>query len=135
MNKIILIGNLTSDPELRGTQTGHKVCSFGIAVNDRRGGEQNTQFFRVSVWDKMGESCQTYLAKGKKVFISGPLTVRTYSKHDGSTGVSLEVTANDVEFLSSRDQAEQAYQQQERQAIQQEAAPAPMAVETDELPF
>lgn len=132
MNKIILIGNLTSVPELKGTQTGHKVCSFGLAVNDRRGGDQNTQFFRVSVWDRMGESCMTYLSKGKKVFVSGPLTVRTYSKHDGSTGVSLEVTANDVEFLSPRDDAAAA---PVYNAPPPPQPSAPMPVETDELPF
>ena len=131
MNKIILIGNLTSDPELRGTPTGHKVCSFGIAVNDRRGGEQNTQFFRVSVWDKMGESCQTYLSKGKKVFVSGPLTVRTYSKHDGSTGVSLEITANDVEFLSPREEKGAGGYFPAPTVPQGSMTP----VETDELPF
>ncbi|MGN1367347.1 MAG: single-stranded DNA-binding protein [Aristaeellaceae bacterium] len=105
MNKLILIGNLTSDPELKGTESGHKVCTFGLAVNDRRGGEQQTQFFRVSAWDRTGEACMTYLKKGKKAFVSGPLTCRTYSKHDGSTGVSLEVTANDVEFLSPREES------------------------------
>lgn len=132
MNKIILIGNLTSAPELKGTQTGHKVCSFGLAVNDRRGSEQNTQFFRVSAWDRMGESCMTYLTKGKKVFVAGPLTVRTYNKSDGSTGVSLEVTANDVEFLSPRDEpaADTSYS-----APPPPQPSAPMPVETDELPF
>lgn len=107
MNKIILIGNLTSNPETKGTQSGNTVCTFGIAVNDRRGGEDRTQFFRVSAWGKRGESCQTYLSKGKKVFVSGPLEARTYQKHDGSTGVSLEVTADEVEFLSPRDDSQQ----------------------------
>jgi single-strand DNA-binding protein len=135
MNKIILIGNLTSAPELKGTQTGNKVCSFGLAVNDRRGGEQNTQFFRVSAWDRMGESCMTYLTKGKKVFVSGPLTVRMYSKSDGSTGVSLEVTANDVEFLSPRDDSA-GYAPTPSYAAPTPPQPSePMPVETDELPF
>ena len=112
MNKIILIGNLTRDPELRTTPNGYSVCDFTIAVNDRRGRNQqqpaagqqdNTaQFFRVTAWRQLGENCARYLAKGRKVFVSGPLTARTYQANDGSTRVSLEVQADDVEFLSSR---------------------------------
>ena len=75
MNKLILIGNLTSSPELKGTPSGKQVCSFGLAVNDRKGGEDTTMFFRVSVWGKLGEMCQTYLAKGKKVFVDFALAV------------------------------------------------------------
>ncbi len=137
MNKIILIGNLTRDPETRTTPSGHSVCNFDIAVNDRRGGQENTLYFRVAAWDRTGESCQRYLSKGRKVFVSGPLSYRTYQANDGTTRVSLEVNANDVEFLSSRsdDMANGGY-------APAPAAPAPMAqasgftaVETDELPF
>ena len=130
MNKIILIGNLTSPPELKGTQSGQTVCSFGLAVNERRGGQEQTQFFRISAWGKLGENCKTYLDKGKKVFVAGPLTARTYNKSDGSTGVSLEVTANDIEFLSPRDASAGHYP-----APTIYPPSAPMPVETDELPF
>ena len=137
MNKIILIGNLTRDPESRTTPSGHTVCNFDSAVNDRRGGQENTMYFRISAWDRTGESCQRYLSKGRKVFVAGPLSARTYQANDGTTRVSLEVNANDVEFLSSRndDQANGGY-------APAPSAPAPMAqnsgftaVETDELPF
>lgn len=143
MNKIILIGNLTRDPELRTTPNGFTVCNFDIAVNDRRGRNQQngqqeqTQYFRITVWRQLGETCQRYLAKGRKVYVSGPLTARTYQANDGTTRVSLEVTADDVEFLSSRND-DQAGGYSPAPA----AAPAPMAqssgftaVETDELPF
>ena len=143
MNKIILIGNLTRDPELRTTPNGITVCNFDIAVNDRRGRNQQngqqeqTQYFRITVWRQLGETCQRYLAKGRKVFVSGPLTARTYQANDGTTRVSLEVTADDVEFLSSRND-----DQAGGYAPAPAAAPAPMAqnsgftaVETDELPF
>ena len=144
MNKIILIGNLTRDPELRTTPNGFSVCDFTIAVNDRRGRNQQAgaqqdtaQFFRVSAWRQLGENCQRYLTKGSKVFVSGPLTARTYQANDGSTRVSLEVQADDVEFLSSRNDM-----QAGGYAAPAAAAPAPMAqnsgftaVETDELPF
>lgn len=141
MNKIILIGNLTRDPELKTTPNGINVCEFTIAVNDRKGrnqqnGQDNAQFFRISAWRQLGENCQRYLAKGRKVFVSGPLTARTYQANDGSTRVSLEVTADDVEFLSSRSD------DQAGGYAPAPAAPAPMAqssgftaVETDELPF
>lgn len=141
MNKIILIGNLTRDPELRTTPSGVSVCNFTIAVNRRRGqnenGQQEADFFRVTVWRQLGENCYRYLAKGRKVYVSGPVSASTYQANDGSTRVQLEVTADDVEFLSSRndDQAAGGY-----------AAPAPApapaaqnsgftAVENDDLPF
>jgi len=143
MNKIILIGNLTRDPELRTTPNGITVCNFDIAVNDRRGRNQQngqqeqTQYFRITVWRQLGETCQRYLAKGRKVFVSGPLTARTYQANDGTTRVSLEVTADDVEFLSSRND-----DQAGGYSAPAASAPAPMAqasgftaVETDELPF
>ena len=137
MNKIILIGNLTRDPESRTTPSGHTVCNFDIAVNERRGGQDSTTYFRISAWDRTGESCQRYLSKGRKVFVAGPLSARTYQANDGTTRVSLEVNANDVEFLSSRnDDMAGGY------SAPAASAPAPMAqssgftaVETDELPF
>ena len=136
MNKIILIGNLTRDPESRTTPSGHTVCNFDIAVNDRRGGQDNPTYFRISAWDRTGESCQRYLSKGRKVFVAGPLSARTYQANDGTTRVSLEVNANDVEFLSSRNDDNMA-----GGYAPAPAAPAPMAQssgftagETDELP-
>ena len=139
MNKIILIGNLTKPPELRATPNGVTVCNFDIAVNDKRGGQDNTMYFRVNAWRGLGESCAKFLAKGRKVFVSGPLSYRTYQAGDGSTRVQLEVTAEDVEFLSSREeQAAGGY------AAPAAPAPAPavpnggaMPVDMDdsELPF
>lgn len=131
MNKLILIGNLTRDPEMKATKSGKSVCEFTIAVNDRQG---NAQYFRISAWDKRGESCGKYLSKGKKVYVSGQVSARTYQTSSGETRVSLEVTADEVEFLSGRDQAEQVHQQQERKANQQDA-PSMMPVETEDLPF
>ena len=146
MNKIILIGNLTRDPELRTTPTGVTVCDFTIAVNDRRGRNQqpqggqqqeNTQFFRITVWRQLGEICAKYLAKGRKVFVSGPLTARTYQANDGTTRVSLEVTADDVEFLSSRNDdmaAPGGYSAPAAPSVTAQSSGF-TAVETDELPF
>ena len=100
MNRLMIIGNLTGDPESRVTATGKNVCSFTVAVN-RRGGNE-ADFFRVSAWDKTAENCGKYLSKGRKVCVVGPVSVRTYQANNGETRASLEVTANEVEFLSSK---------------------------------
>ena len=107
MNKLTIIGNLTRDPELRTTSTGLNVCTFTVAVNRRRSGNSNqpeADFFRVSAWRQLGENCQRYLAKGRKVAVVGAVSVSTYTGNDGTTRASLEVTADDVEFLSSRNE-------------------------------
>ncbi len=144
MNKIILIGNLTRDPELRTTPNGYNVCDFTIAVNKRRysqqqqqGGQQNdADFFRIHAWRQLGENCQKYLAKGRKVFVTGPLEARTYQANDGTTRVSLEVTAEDVEFLTSRAEAEAMGSSVPANNAGVTATSSGFtAVETDELPF
>ena len=110
MNKLILIGNLTRDPELRSTQSGVSVCSFTIAVDRRfsQGGEKQTDYFRVNVWRKLGETCQKYLTKGKKVAVVGELQARTYQDKAGNTKLSLDVQADEVEFLTPKGQQEPA---------------------------
>jgi single-strand DNA-binding protein len=99
MQKLTIIGNLTANPDLRSTPNGIPVCTFTIAVNGRKQDEPAT-FFRVTAWRQLGENCNRYLTKGKKVFVSGPVSVTTYTAKDGTTRASLEVTAEDVEFLS-----------------------------------
>ena len=107
MNKLILIGNLTRDPEQRTTPNGVTVCNFTLAVNRRAkaGQEQVADYFRVTAWRQLGENCAKYLAKGRKAFVSGPVSVSTYQAQDGSTRVQLEVTAEDVEFLTPKGEA------------------------------
>ena len=99
MQKLFIIGNLARDPELRSTPNGIPVCTFTIAVNGRKQDEPAT-FFRVTAWRQLGENCNRYLAKGKKVFVSGPVSVSAYTAKDGTTRASMEITADDVEFLS-----------------------------------
>ena len=103
MNKVFLIGNLTRDPELRTTQSGHSVCSFGLAVNRRRKveGQPEVDFFNVSAWRQLGETAAKYLSKGRKACVVGTLTMRTYTANDGNPRTSLEVDADDIEFLPS----------------------------------
>lgn len=118
MNHVIIIGNLTADPETRTTQDGKMVVSFTVAVN-RRGNQQGADYFRVSAWNKLGELCKAYLAKGRKVSVTGSIRAGAYVNSDGKTIGTLEMMADEVEFLSPKDQ-ETRYQQEERAAIQQE---------------
>ena len=109
MNKITLIGNLTRDPETRSTPNGVTVCTFTIAVNRRfasQGGERQTDFFRINAWRQLGETCSRYLSKGRKVAVIGELQARTYEANDGTTRMSLDVSADEVEFLTPRAQDE-----------------------------
>ena len=99
MNKLVLTGNLTRSPELRSTPNGIPVCTFTIAVNGRKS-DDPTAYFRITVWRQLAEICNRYLTKGKKVFVSGPVTVSTYTAKDGTTRASMEITADEVEFLS-----------------------------------
>ena len=105
MNKLHIIGNLTRDPELRTTTTGKNVCSFTVAVNRRnkREGEQEADFFKVTAWNERGRLCNQYLSKGKKVSVVGSVTLRKYTKQDGTEDASMDVLAEDVEFLSPKD--------------------------------
>lgn len=105
MNKLTIIGNLTGNPELRTTQAGKSVCSFTVAVNRRKKseGQPDADFFKVSTWNQLADNCGKYLSKGKKVCVIGAVALRTYETQDGRHGANLEVMANEVEFLSTKD--------------------------------
>lgn len=105
MNKAIIIGNLTRDPEIRTTQGGVTVCTFTVAVQRRfknESGERLADFIPVVAWRQLGENCGKYLAKGRKVAVSGAIQVRTYDANDGSKRYVTEIVADDVQFLTSR---------------------------------
>lgn len=131
MNKLIIIGNLCNNPELRSTSSGVSVCSFTVAVNRKKtkDGQQEADYFNVTAWRERGETCAKYLSKGKKVSVVGPVSVNTWESK-GKHGASLEVTAEEVEFLSPRSEAQPA--QPEPQVDKQTGF---QQVETDELPF
>lgn len=104
-NRIILVGNLGKDPELRYTPQGNPVCSFSLATNERRrgssGGEQAnvTTWFRVTLWGRQAETAAQYLQKGRPVYIEGRLRVEEYTDRDGQARYSLEVSATDLQFI------------------------------------
>lgn len=106
MNKLFIIGNLTKDPEMRSTRDGIPVCTFTVAVNRRQrgaeAGQQTADFFRITVWRQLAEICSKYLAKGRKVSIVGSISVSTFTGNDGTTKATMEVTADDVEFLTPK---------------------------------
>ena len=110
---LILVGNLGKDPEMRYTPAGQAVTSFSVASTRQytnSGGQQvkETTWFRVSVWGKMAETCNTYLKKGSKVLVEGRLvpgengSPRIFTRQDGSSGASFEVNAQTVRFLGAR---------------------------------
>ena len=105
MQKIFIIGNLTGDPETRTTQSNISVCAFTVAVNRRfpnKDGEKETDYYRISAWRQIGDNCQRYLSKGKKVSVVGELQARMYVSNTGETRMSLDVVADEVEFLSPK---------------------------------
>lgn len=155
MNRIVIIGNLVRSPEQRTTQSGIAVTTFTVAVNRRRQqeGQPDADFFRVTAWRGLAETCGKYLDKGRKVCVVGPVSISTYTGNDGQTRASMEVTAEDVEFLTPKNEqpeskdvyqvkkehdAEAAYIEAERKAIQNEGKNyveyVPVSGD-DELPF
>ena len=106
-NKIFIVGNLGRDPELRYTAQGTPVCSFSMATNERRkdkNGEMQDQttWFRITLWNRLAETASQYLQKGKQVYIEGRLRVEEYVDRDGKPRHSLEVFATDMQFIGSR---------------------------------
>jgi single-strand DNA-binding protein len=106
-NRIILVGNLGRDPELRYTAQGTPVCTFSMATNERRkdrNGEMqdHATWFRVTLWNRQAETASQYLQKGRQVYIEGRLRVEEYIDRDGKPRQSLEVTATDMQFIGGR---------------------------------
>ena len=105
MNKVILIGNLTKDPELRTTQTGVSVCTFRIAVTRRFAnaqGVRESDFFDVVAWRQSADFVSRYFSKGRKIAVVGTLQNRSYEAKDGTRRTVTEVVADEVEFVDSR---------------------------------
>jgi single-strand DNA-binding protein len=112
INRVVLVGNLTKDPELRHTPSGMAVCSLRVAVNSRRKDQstgewtEKPNYFSVTVWGNQGESCAQYLSKGRPVAIDGRLDWREYQAQDGTKREAIEIVADSVQFLGGRQDAE-----------------------------
>lgn len=106
LNKVMIIGRLGKDPELRYTQSGQAICSFSVASGrswrDAGGGQhEETEWFRVAAWDKLGEVCNQYLAKGTRVYIEGRLQTRKWQDQQGQDRYSTEVIASEMIMLDA----------------------------------
>jgi single-strand DNA-binding protein len=151
-NKIIVVGNLGRDPEMRYTPQGTPVCTFSIASNERRKssvGEQQdiTTWFRVTVWGKQAETVSKYLSKGRSVYIEGRLHVEEWTDKDGKPRYTLEINASDVHFIDSATSAadregipvarqpENARNQNAMRPAGGRIPPRPSNVDEDSIPF
>ena len=111
INRVVLVGNLTRDPELRHTPSGTAVCSLRVAVNTRRRDESGQwadkpNYFSVSVFGNQAESCSQYLSKGRPVAIDGRLDWREWQQQDGTKREAVEIVAETVQFLGGRGEGE-----------------------------
>lgn len=102
LNKVLIIGNLGMDPELRYTPNGDAVCNFTVAVNFR----DETTWFRVAAWRKLAENCNTYLNKGSRVYVEGRISLDQWTGQDGQTRARMEINATDIRFLTTRAERE-----------------------------
>lgn len=111
INRVVLTGNLTADPELRSLPSGSSVCSLRIACNTRRKNnssgewEDKPNYFNVTVWGAQGENCARFLSKGRPVAIDGRLEWREWETQDGAKRQAVDIIADSVQFLSSREDA------------------------------
>ena len=140
INIVALVGNLTRDPELRHTPSGTAVTTLRVAVNDRvKRGEEWTDaayYFDVTVWGRTAENCAQYLAKGRPVGVQGKLTWREWDAQDGSKRQSVEIVADNIQFLGSRDGGGGGDQQFVPQGAAQSTDDFPAAAAADDdIPF
>ena len=129
MNRVDIIGRLTSDPELKYTPAGTPVCNFSIANNDSytKDGQkiEKVSFFSVIAWTKLAELCGQYLSKGKQIALGGRLQQRRW-EYEGKKHSKIEIIAADIQFLGSPSNQQQTQQQSEQQApVQQESVQQP----------
>src|SRR3954449_11601121 len=130
INRVVLTGNLTQDPDLRSLPSGAKVCGLRIASSTRRRGpdgqwEDKPNYFDVRVWGAQGEACARYLSRGRSIAVDGRLEWREFEARDGQKRQAVEIIADNVEFLSAPD---------ERDAAPSSAG-EPVAPPADDVPF
>lgn len=133
MQRIFFTGNLVRDPESSVTPKGITKCTFTVAV-DRKykvDGEKQTDYFRINAWRQLGDACYRHLSKGRKVYVSGELQPSTYTAKDGTTRMSLDVVADEIEFLSPKPEATE-----KRDAMQEQKPTDGFTdISSDDIPF
>jgi single-strand DNA-binding protein len=140
INRVVLVGNLTRDPELRHTPSGTPVCSLRIAVNTRRKDESGQwtdkpNYFDITVWGQQGENCAQYLAKGRPVAVDGRLEWREWEAQDGSKRQAVEIVADSVQFLGGRMEGEAPAYVQTGAAAGGGGEDFPSSPTDDDIPF
>jgi len=140
INRVVLVGNLTRDPELRHTPSGMAVCSLRVAVNSRRKDEtgqwvDKPNYFDVTVWGQQGENCAQYLSKGRPVAVDGRLDWREWEAQDGSKRQAVDIVADNVQFLGGRTEGEAAGTYVPAGAAQGADADFAPAAADDDIPF
>ena len=143
MNKVILVGNLTRDPELVTTNNGISLCRFTLAVQRRfssSDGEREADFINIVVWRGQADNCYKYLKKGSKAGVVGSIQTRSYDGNDGTKRYATEVVADEVEFLSSKGAAPEAEGLPEENAGSKSSGKADTLskfepIDDDNLPF
>ncbi|MBR5388588.1 MAG: single-stranded DNA-binding protein [Clostridia bacterium] len=137
MNKVILVGNLTRDPELSETGSGVSMCRFSIAVSRdyaNADGNRETDFFNITVWRNRAEVCARYLKKGNKVGIVGSIQNRTYDDKDGNKRTVTDIVASEVEFLTPKNAQSDASGDEEVSTVKREI-PKLEEIDDNQLPF
>ena len=142
INKVILVGNLGKDPEIRYTPSGMAVANFSVATTerwkDKTSGEmqERTEWHRIVAWGRLGEICGEYLSKGRQVYIEGKLQTRQWEK-DGVTRYSTEVVASEMKMLGAKSQGDgyQASNQSQSKAPEYSGPPLAGTQDDDDIPF
>jgi single-strand DNA-binding protein len=136
-NRIILVGNLTRDPEIRYVNNGSAVTKFSLAINRRSKQGDETMYIDVVAWDKLGEICNTYLKKGMSTLVEGALSIRKYETKEGEKRTAVEVVASNMQMLDSKGRANGEGASYERPSAQRPAAPGNFEEEElgEEIPF
>ena len=132
LNKVMLIGNLTRDPEMRYTPQGTAVCTFGIATNsswtnDAGEKKENVEFHNIVAWNKLAEICSQLLKKGRKVYVEGRLTTRSWQGQDGAQKQRTEVVVNDLLVLDKKEAGEGGAIDIPEQGVESQAVPEEVA--------
>ena len=138
MNKVILIGNLTKDPELTTTTSGISVCRFTVAVSRRftnSEGERETDFINVVVWRNLADNCHKFLRKGSKAAVVGNIQTRSYDAQDGTKRYVTEVVAEEVEFVGARVAGDEGDAGSEDVGGQDQGTTKLTPIQDDSLPF
>jgi single-strand DNA-binding protein len=139
-NKIMIVGYLGRDPELRYTPDGTPVCNFTVATTERKKDKSGefqdvTTWFRVNLWRRQAEVASQYLSKGKLVYVEGRLSQSEYQDRDGNTRTSLEVNGTDIQFIGPRGDESSAPPREERSVQQQRSVEPAGPITDDDIPF